>query len=154
MNNYFHERIYIRVQCLSHRLHKCYSFMPKSSAQNNSWTQKVLALHFITDKNLVTTQQTKNICITFVQCRPNAPTLYKCYTNVLRLLGKTSRQTSCFWRENNGVTAYLMTIFLPLGFDVCSLSAYRWKREWSGPDGVTGTDNMVQKIWDAHPMLL
>ena len=36
-------------------------------------------------------QQTQNICITFVQRRPNVfdvgPTLYKCYTNVLRLLG-------------------------------------------------------------------
>ena len=32
-----------------------------------------------------------NICITFVQCRLNVfdvgPTLYKCYTNVLRLPG-------------------------------------------------------------------
>ena len=35
--------------------------------------------------------QTQNICITFVQCRPNVfdvgPTLYKCYKNVLCLLG-------------------------------------------------------------------
>ena len=33
----------------------------------------------------------ENICITFIQCRPNVfdvgPTLYKCYTNVLCLLG-------------------------------------------------------------------
>ena len=38
-----------------------------------------------------TTQQTQNICITFIQRRPNVfdvgPTLYKCYTNVLCLLG-------------------------------------------------------------------
>ena len=37
------------------------------------------------------TQQTQNICITFVQRRPNVfdvgPTLYKYYTNVLCLLG-------------------------------------------------------------------
>ena len=37
------------------------------------------------------TQQTQNICIAFVQRRPNVfdagPTLYKCYTNVLCLLG-------------------------------------------------------------------
>ena len=37
------------------------------------------------------TQQTENICITFVQRRPNVfdvgPTLYKCYTNQLCLLG-------------------------------------------------------------------
>ena len=36
-------------------------------------------------------QQTQNICITFVQCWTNVedvgPTLYKCYTNVLSLLG-------------------------------------------------------------------
>ena len=36
-------------------------------------------------------QQTQNICITFVQCWTNVenvgPTLYKCYTNVLCLLG-------------------------------------------------------------------
>ena len=37
------------------------------------------------------TQQTQNICIPFIQRRPNVfdagPTLYKCYTNVLCLLG-------------------------------------------------------------------
>ena len=39
------------------------------------------------------TQQTRHICITIVQCRPNVfdvgPTLYKCYTNVLCLLPTT-----------------------------------------------------------------
>ena len=38
------------------------------------------------------TQQTQNICITFVQCWTNVEavglTLYKCYTNVLCLLEK------------------------------------------------------------------
>ena len=38
-----------------------------------------------------TTQQTQNMCTTFIQRRPNVsdvgPTLYKCYTNVLCLLG-------------------------------------------------------------------
>ena len=42
----------------------------------------------------ITAQQTQNICITFVQRRPNVfdvgPTLYKCYTNVLCLLGNGS----------------------------------------------------------------
>ena len=37
------------------------------------------------------TQQTQNICITFIQRRPNVfdvgPTLHKCYTNVLCFLG-------------------------------------------------------------------
>ena len=41
------------------------------------------------------TQQTQNICITFVQRRPNVfdvgPTLFKCYTNVLCLLGTIHR---------------------------------------------------------------
>ena len=36
-------------------------------------------------------QQTQNICTTFVQRRPNVfdvdPTLYKCYVNILCLLG-------------------------------------------------------------------
>ena len=40
------------------------------------------------------TQQTQNICITFVQCWTSVedvgPTLYKCYTNVLCKLGITS----------------------------------------------------------------
>ena len=38
------------------------------------------------------TQQTPNICITFIQSRTSVedagPTLYKCYTNALCLLGK------------------------------------------------------------------
>ena len=38
-----------------------------------------------------TSQQTQNICMTFIQCWANVedvgPTLYKCYTNVLCLLG-------------------------------------------------------------------
>ena len=40
---------------------------------------------------LVISQQRQNICITFVQCWTNVedvgPTLYKCYTNILCLLG-------------------------------------------------------------------
>ena len=43
---------------------------------------------------VVVTQQTQNICIKFVQCWTNVedvgPTLYKCYTNVLCLLGSTA----------------------------------------------------------------
>ena len=38
-----------------------------------------------------TSQQTQNICITFIQCWPNiedvGPALFKCYTNMLCLLG-------------------------------------------------------------------
>ena len=40
---------------------------------------------------MITSQQTQTICITFVQCWANVedvgPTLYKCYTDVLCLLG-------------------------------------------------------------------
>ena len=50
------------------------------------------------------TQQTQNICITFIQRRPNVfavgPTLYKCYTNVLCLLGKLYRAGIDFKRQH------------------------------------------------------
>ena len=40
---------------------------------------------------IMNTKQTQNICIQFVQRRPNVfdvgPTLYKCYTNIFCLLG-------------------------------------------------------------------
>ena len=43
------------------------------------------------DAVLVFSQQTRNICMTFAQCWTNVedvvPTLYKCYTNILCLLG-------------------------------------------------------------------
>ena len=42
-----------------------------------------------------------NICITFVQCRPNVfdvgPALYKCYTNVLCLLGYIHVYWLIYW---------------------------------------------------------
>ena len=43
------------------------------------------------EDNQCVSQQTQNICITFVQRRPNVfdvgPTMYKCYTKVLCVLG-------------------------------------------------------------------
>ena len=46
-----------------------------------------------------TSLQTQNICITFIQCRPNVfdvgPTLYKCHTNVLCLMGYRYLWTIC-----------------------------------------------------------
>ena len=43
-------------------------------------------------------RQAQNMCITFIQRRPNVfhvgPTLYKCYTNVLCLLGWMSVRLS------------------------------------------------------------
>ena len=45
-------------------------------------------------------QQTQNICITFIQRRPNVfdvgPTLYKCYANVLYLLGNCFPEVSSY----------------------------------------------------------
>ena len=59
--------------------------------------------NFIIDKNYKctfyhrrTTLQTQNICLTFVQRRPNVfdvgPTLYKCHTHILCLLGSSGWQ--------------------------------------------------------------
>ena len=46
---------------------------------------------FLTMTETASAQQTQTFCITFVQRRPNVfdvgPTLYKCYTNVVCLLG-------------------------------------------------------------------
>ena len=53
-----------------------------------------------------TPQQTQNICITFVQRRPNVfdvgPTLYKCYANVLCLLGSWLTRCSAGQRQCDG----------------------------------------------------
>ena len=51
---------------------------------------KKTSAHFKFLSSVVLSQQLQNICITFVQPRPNVldvgPTLYKCYTNILCLL--------------------------------------------------------------------
>ena len=56
------------------------------------WSTKSLYLSFVVMDYLTLTQLTQNIFIDFIQCRPNVkdfgPTLYKCYTNVLCLLGR------------------------------------------------------------------
>ena len=47
------------------------------------------------------TQQTQNISITFVQCWTNVedvgPTLYKCYANVLYLMGTTHEKNISYY---------------------------------------------------------
>ena len=54
--------------------------------QNGSYSRR-----FGADNTMTGTQKTQNICIIFVQRRPNVfdvgSTLYKCYTNALCLLG-------------------------------------------------------------------
>ena len=61
-------------------------------------------------------QYTRNICITFVQCWTNVedvgPTLYKCYTNVLCLLGSP-------FSSNGGWTTSLRQF---------------WRSMWNKPD--------------------
>ena len=62
--------------------------------------------------------QTQNICLTFIQRRPNVfdvgPTLYKCYTNVLCLLGL--QVIFCPLPDLEGVLlmVYLVAAILPL----------------------------------------
>ena len=64
----------------------------------NTCTYNIYMWVNISHSAIGTTQETQNnICITFIQRRPNVfdvgPTFYKCYTNVLFLLG---RQTVAF----------------------------------------------------------
>ena len=55
----------------------------------------------VTENEAYATLQTQKNCITFIERRPNVfdvcPTLYKCYTNVLCLLGRTSAQRLRRW---------------------------------------------------------
>ena len=62
---------------------------------------------------LLGTQQTQNICITFVQRRPNVedvgPTLYKCYANVLCLLGRQHESFALLlWSTNTQVMSTMI----------------------------------------------
>ena len=66
--------------------------MTKPLVHNWDNSQAVCHLHrSITISASCTSQQTQNMCITFIRCRPKVfavgPTLYKCYRNVLCLLG-------------------------------------------------------------------
>ena len=89
----------------------------------------------------VVTQQTQNICITFVQRWPNVsnivPALYKCYwsTNVLCLLGRHFATSS--W-EFTGLCRYVTGIFL---FSLKSVACW-----WSNHLRAT-SQNKVMGIW-------
>ena len=58
---------------------------------DNKFLSTLICYTFPIPQGLI--KQTQNICITFEQRRPNVfdvgPALYKCYTNVLCLLGNT-----------------------------------------------------------------
>ena len=64
-----------------------------SDVDTTSWVifLNTVALQILHVAGINTPQQTSNVFITFVQCRPNVfdvgPTLYKCYTNIQFLLG-------------------------------------------------------------------
>ena len=60
------------------------------------WILDIIDINCVRKQTLSHTQQAQNMSITFIQCRTNVerpnvfdvgPTLYKCYTNVLCLLG-------------------------------------------------------------------
>ena len=76
----------------------------------------------------MTTQWTKNICLTFIQHRPNVfdvgPTLYKCYTDVLCLLG-TECLTPYFSMISSSYYYYLLLFILFLGIKGSYLSLYQ-----------------------------
>ena len=56
-----------------------------------------------------TKQQTRNITITFIQRRPNmfnvGPTLHKCYTNILCLLGFSQK------KESSRICSFLTAVY-------------------------------------------
>ena len=75
----------------SSRTSRARNASPPEQVQHKASTHaKTTALVSQKTVDLKPTQQTQNICITFVQCRTNVEdvgsTLYKCYTNVLCLL--------------------------------------------------------------------
>ena len=73
----------------SHKIHNSTSQLRQSLEMKEGRRMCGMCNQVSGDDKVVftTSQQTKNICITFVQCRPNVfdvgPTLNKCYTNVL-----------------------------------------------------------------------
>ena len=83
----------------------------------------------------IQSQQTQNICITFIQRRPNVldvgPTLYKCYTNVLCLLWCSYGPSQCRYAYAPGgatTVIMVMSIGLPDAFTRLYIS---WSLEWS-----------------------
>ena len=69
----------------------------------------------VLDKTWPTAQQTQNICIAFIQRRSSVfdvgPTLYKCYTNILCLLGQDERRICDLqWTYMSQPTQYSLPI--------------------------------------------
>ena len=78
----------------------------------STWTNHILSILFCS-----TTQHTQNNCITSLQCCTIAgPTLYKCYTNVLCLLGGDCMQFFVVFLA----TDFPMEVSMPLMAVVCT----------------------------------
>ena len=92
------------------------------------------------------TQQTRKICITFIQRRPNVfdvgPTLYKCYTNVLCFLGweqlSLVRAIHCLSNFSLSVNQANTRRWTNVGLiwvsvalnSICSASCFSWERAY------------------------
>ena len=85
---------------------------------SRTWKQRWVRWEFdwYIEKKLGATQQTQNICITFVQCWTNVedfgPTFYKCYTHVLCLLSNSDffsfPSTRKCWVSTNNIRTLLV----------------------------------------------
>ena len=105
----------------------------------------------IRDFTVLPNQQTQNICITFIQRRPNVfdvgPTLYTCYTNVLYLLGTSWLRTRRFTTSlslsgDNGRV-------MGGGYRAVTLRVCSWA--WVN-DGVGTSISIVVDIWQHKDM--
>ena len=92
-------------------LYKCFVFAGIPCVCGSPWTPTSTAQQskhptLSTSCIPVNTKHLYNICITFVQCRPNVgdvgPTLYKCYTNGLCLLRWHNKSTWIYNAYNVG----------------------------------------------------
>ena len=75
---------WLHVTPPSQKIQLCHKSLPQKR-----WIER--ALQLLNWRFFLSSQKTQNVCITFIQRRPNVfdvgPTLYKCYTNVLCLPG-------------------------------------------------------------------
>ena len=67
------------------------TFCIRNQQMDTHWLNAGPASEALEHHGIIESQQTQNICITFIQRRTNVfdvgPTLYKCYTNVLCFAG-------------------------------------------------------------------
>ena len=117
---------------LVHPLRRWSNINPRSAEKSSNLQLPTAGEYYC--KNLhdvfikMTTQWPKNICITFIQHRPNVfdvgPTLYKCYTDVLCLLG-TECLTPYFSMISSSSYYYLLLFIWFLGIKGSYLPLYQ-----------------------------